>query len=275
VQPIERATAIVQASRFSQRCTVWAPMYRQVTVSGLGHATRDVVATAYLSLLSAWKDYLAHDNHGRPIVFIGHSQGASMLIKLLQTQVDPSPILRKRMVSAILLGGNVQVPPGGTVGGTFRNIPTCRSVSATGCVIAYSSFGTTPPANSLFGRAGKGVSLLSGQGGAGTQQVACVNPVTFSTRSGVLQPFFRTASSQSTGVRVRTPWVTFPGLYTAQCRQSGGASWLQVTATPARSDPRPTVTTSLGPLWGFHLDDVNLALGNLVTDVGLQEAAFG
>ena len=35
VQPAERAAAIVQASRFSQRCTVWAPMYRQVTVAGL------------------------------------------------------------------------------------------------------------------------------------------------------------------------------------------------------------------------------------------------
>jgi hypothetical protein len=75
-------------------------------------------------------------------------------------------------------------------------------------------------------------------------------------------------------VRVLTPWVTFPGLYSAQCRQSDGASWLQVTATPVASDPRPTVTASLGPLWGYHLDDVNLALGNLVADVALQEAAY-
>jgi hypothetical protein len=141
-------------------------------------------------------------------------------------------------------------------------------------VIAYSSFGSPPPANSLFGRAGRGVSLLSGQGGAGTQQVACVNPVTFSSGAGALQPFFRTASARSTGVRVPTPWVTFPGLYTAQCRESAGATWLQVTAMPAPSDPRPTVSATLGPTWGFHLDDVNLALGNLVTDVGRQEAAY-
>ena len=223
---------VVQASRFSQRCTVWAPMYRQITVAGLAHATQTALAIAYDSLLSAWKDYLAHDNHGRPIIFIGHSQGASMLIKLLQTQVDPSPSLRKRMVSAILLGGNVQVPTGRVVGGTFRNIPACGSASQTGCVIAYSSFGSPPPANSLFGRAGRGVSLLSGQGGAGSQQVVCVNPVTFSARVGRLQPFFWSATSRTSGVRVLTPWVTFPGLYTAQCRRSGGASWLQVTATP-------------------------------------------
>jgi hypothetical protein len=274
IQPAERAAAIVQASRFSQQCRVWAPMYRQVTVTALGHAGTAALAIAYTSLLSAWKDYLAHDNDGRPIIFIGHSQGSAMLIKLLQTQVDPSPSLRRRMVSAILLGGNVQVPVGRLVGGTFRHIPACADAAQTRCVIAYSSFGSPPPANSLFGRAGRGVSLLSGEGVAGSQQVVCVNPVTFSPRAGSLQPYFLSATTRTTGVRVLTPWVTFPGLYTAQCRQSGGASWLQVTATPVASDPRPTVSASLGPQWGYHLDDVNLALGNLVTDVGLQEAAY-
>jgi hypothetical protein len=274
IQPAERAAAIVQASRFSQRCTVWAPMYRQVTVAGLGHAGTASLAVAYTSLLSAWRDYLAHDNHGRPVIFIGHSQGSSVLIRLLQTQVDPSPSLRKRMVTAILLGGNVQVPTGRLVGGTFRNIPACSAAGQTRCVIAYSSFGSPPPANSLFGRAGSGVSLLSGQGGAGSEQVVCVNPVNFSSRVATLQPFFVSATARTTGVRVLTPWVTFPSLYTAQCRQSGGASWLQVTATPVATDPRPTVSASLGPSWGYHLDDVNLALGNLVTDVGLQEAAY-
>jgi Protein of unknown function (DUF3089) len=274
IQPAERAAAIVQASRFSQQCTVWAPMYRQITVAGLGHAGTAALAIAYTSLLSAWREYLAHDNHGRPIIFIGHSQGSAMLIRLLQTQVDPSPSLRKRMVSAILLGGNVQVPAGRAVGGTFRNIPACSAASQIRCVIAYSSFGSPPPANSLFGRAGKGVSLLSGQGAAGLQQVVCVNPVNFSSRVGASQPYFLSVTARTTGVRVLTPWVTFPGLYTAQCRQSGGASWLQVTATPAAADPRPTVSASLGPTWGYHLDDVNLTLGDLVIDVGLQEAAY-
>lgn len=273
VQPAETAAAVVQASRFSQQCRVWAPMYRQVTVQGLTHETPAAASIAYRSLLAAWKDYLAHDNNGRPIVFIGHSQGAAVLSTLLQSQVDPSPTLRKRMVSAILLGGNVQVPLGQTVGGTFHHLPLCTSPSQTSCVIAYSSFGSPPPATSLFGRPGTGVSLQSGQRTAAGQQVACVNPVTFSSASGGLEPFFRTVGARSTGVRVRTPWVTFPGLYTAQCSQGGGATWLQVTATPAAGDPRSTVTASLGPNWGYHLVDVNLALGDLVADVGHEEAS--
>ncbi len=277
VQPAETAAAFAQASRFSQVCNVWAPMYRQATSGALakGEATNPaVIATAYDSLLAAWKDYLAHDNNGRPIVFIGHSQGAAMLIKLLEAQVDPSPRLRKLMVSAVILGGNVQVPTGKTVGGSFKNIPTCGSASQTGCVIAYSSFGSTPPVNSFFARPGQGVSLQSGQTSTTGQQVACVNPVTFSSTVGGLQPYFPTATAKTKGVRVQTPWVTFPGLYTAQCVQSGGASWLQVDTNVAAGDPRPTVSQPLGPAWGYHLDDVNLALGNLVVDVSQEEASY-
>jgi hypothetical protein len=276
VQPAELAVAASQASRFSQVCRVWAPMYRQATVYALTHGTitgASVSNIAYASLLSGWRDYIRHDNDGRPIVFIGHSQGAAMLIRLLRTQVDPSPRLRTQLVSAIILGGNVQVPTGRRVGGSFRHIPTCASATSTGCVIAYSTFGSTPPPLALFGRPGRGVSVQSGQKTQAGQQVACVNPVTFSSRAGSLQPYFAAASTKVPGVAVATPWVSFPDLYTAQCRSALGATWLQVTAAPAAGDPRPTVTDSLGPLWGYHLVDVNVALGNLVRDVAREEAA--
>jgi len=75
VQSAEVNAAVAQAARFSQVCRVWAPMYRQVTlaalVKGVGTDPQSV-AVAYDSLLSAWRDYLAHDNHGRPVIFIGH-----------------------------------------------------------------------------------------------------------------------------------------------------------------------------------------------------------
>jgi hypothetical protein len=277
VQKTEIAAAVSQASRFSQICRVWAPLYRQRTEESLaeglgGDPTADEVA--YQSLLSGWKDYLAHDNDGRPIIFIGHSQGAAMLIRLLRRQVDPNARLRKQLVSAIILGGNVQVETGKTVGGSFAHIPTCASPRATGCVIAYSSFGTMPPAASNFGRPGQGVSLQSDQTASAGQQVACVNPVTFSSASGALLPYFLSVTSPVPGVNVATPWVTFPGLYTARCVSQDGATWLQVTPTAVPRDPRPLVTAAIGPDWGYHLSDVNLALGNLVSDVAQEEAAY-
>jgi hypothetical protein len=274
VQQPEIAAAIVQASRFSATCRVWAPMYRQATVQGLATINPTELNTAYQSLLSAWDDYISHDNDGRPIVFIGHSQGAAMLIRLLQSQVDPLPQLRRRLVSAIILGGNVQVPVGRTVGGSFGHIPVCGSAAQTRCVIAYSTFGSTPPSNSLFGRAGRGVSLLSGQRATVGHQVVCVNPATFSDAPGQLSPYFFAPTQQLPGIAVRTPWVTYPGLYIATCEQSSGASWLQVDAAATPGDPRPTVRASPGPTWGYHVQDVNLSLGNLVRAVARQEAAY-
>jgi hypothetical protein len=278
IQPAEIAVAVAQASRFSQVCRVWAPMYRQRTGAsieqGLG-AHPGANQVAYQSLLSGWKDYLAHDNDGRPVIFIGHSQGAAMLIRLLRSQIDPHPALRQQMVSAVILGGNVQVPTGKTVGGSFSHIPTCGSPQATHCVIAYSTFGTLPPATADFGRPGQGISLQSGQTRAKGEQVACVNPVTFSNAKGALQPSFPTLGASVPHVTVTTPWVLFPGLYTAQCKSKRGATWLQITTISRSGDPRPIVTASLGPDWGYHADDVNLALGNLVGDVAREEAAYG
>ena len=276
VQPAEVDAAVAQASQFSRVCNVWAPMYHQETVRALrsgGFFRPAPIATAYESVLSAWRDYLAHDNHGHRVVFIGHSQGAAMLIKLLRAEIDPSPTRRGLLLSAVILGGNVQVATGRDVGGSFRHVPTCTSAGQTGCVIAYSTFGQQPPTASLFGRPGQGVSLQSEQTAVTGQQVACVNPATLSSAPGTLLPLYPTATVPVRGVIVTTPWTSFSGLYTAQCEQVGGATWLQVTATPGSDDPRPEVSATQGPTWGYHANDVNLALGNLVADVATQEAA--
>ena len=110
----ERLVAAAQASRFSQVCRVYAPIYRQITLAALSHPARVTQASAlvaYDGVQRAFRDYLTHYNRGRGIVFIGHSQGASILIHLLQREVDRSPTVRRRLVSALLLGGNVTVPP--------------------------------------------------------------------------------------------------------------------------------------------------------------------
>src|SRR4051794_16584798 len=150
-----RGVAAIQASRFSSVCRVWAPVYRQITVSGLADPgkARDVgFPIAYGDVLAAWRDYLAHDNHGRGVVLISHSQGTGMLTKLVADEIDPRPAVRRRLVSALLIGGNVLVPAGRDVGGSFQHVPACRSTTQIGCVVAYSSFLEQPPDPSIFGR---------------------------------------------------------------------------------------------------------------------------
>ena len=276
VQSNEQLAAQAQASRFSTLCRVWAPMYRQETLPALlssgATATLKAEGVAYASLLAAWKDYLAHDNGGRPIILIGHSQGAAMLIRLLAAQFDTNATMRSRLVSAIILGGNVTVADGRASGGTFRNIPACTSGSQTGCVIAYSSFPSQPPATSLFGIPGQGVSIQSNQTTTKGVEVLCVNPAALGGGSGRLIPYFPDVGAGSG--TVTTPWVQFPGLYTATCKHTGDVTWLGVDDVGTSSDRRPRVTESAGPDWGYHEEDVNLALGNLLADVAAQESAY-
>jgi hypothetical protein len=71
-----------------------------------------------------------------------------------------------------------------------------------------------------------------------------------------------------------TPWVGTPGQYSGRCASGEDATWLQVTPAGPPGDPREPLLETLGPLWGTHLADVNLALGNLVALVGAQSLAY-
>lgn len=288
VDPAETSVAVAQASRFSQVCKVYAPIYPQVTLYGLLHpatVTEQDRAEAFAGALSGWKDYLAHYNHGRGFVLIGHSQGAAILIDLIRSQIDDDPALRKHLVSAIILGGNVTVPVGKTVGGSFEHVPACRAVSQTGCVVAYSSFDTTPPTSTLFGKAGQGVSALSGTSSSTPLEVLCTNPASLRGGPGLLEPYFPSSSviaslgatsptAKALTAKYKTAWVTTPDLYSGTCEYEHGISWLQVDDVAKPGDTRPVVHETLGPTWGLHLVDVNIALGNLVSLVRSQAKAY-
>jgi hypothetical protein len=285
IDPEERAVATAQAARFSQVCRVYAPMYPQLTLADItksGGITLAGALTAYLGVNSAFRDYMAHYNEGRGIVFIGHSQGASMLIALLKYEVDPNPETRRLLVSALLLGGNVTVPVGAAVGGDFQSIPACGSGSQTGCVVAYSSFNGTPPADAFFGRVGTGLNPFGALGSAasGETQVLCVNPAAPGGGTVSLAPYFPTQGlstllgRSAPSVPASTPFVAVPGEYSAHCVNSDGASWLQIDRTTGSTDLRPTVSPTSGPRWGLHTVDVNIALGNLIDLVRSEAASY-
>jgi hypothetical protein len=275
----EGAVAVLQAARFSQVCRVFAPVYRQLTLSALDHPariTRKNVLLAYRSVVAAFHSYLARYNHGRGIVFIGHSQGAIILTELLRRYVDDVPALRRRLVSALLLGGNVTVAKGRTTGGDFRHIPVCTSSHETGCLVAYSSFSRTPPKNSQFGRttSNAGLPLLTPSARLGLQ-IVCVNPASPGGGAGWLEPAFSSLFLPFLRLKgvplVSTAWVALPGRFTARCQSSGNATWLQVHATASQ----PSVLTRLqDPTLGLHVIDVTLAIDNLVHLVSEQAHAY-
>ncbi len=277
----ERLVASAQASRFSQVCRVFAPVYPQITLAALEHPARITLADAlgaYNGVLGAFQNYLAHYSDGRGIVFVGHSQGAVILIRLLQREVDHDATLRRRLVSALLLGGNVTVAKGRSVGGSFVHIPACASRKQTGCVVAYSSFTSKPPPNSQFGRttSDAGVSLLAPRTLDRTRQILCVNPGSPSGGRSGLDPYVPTLVLAYAGntLGATTPWFAFSGGYSGRCRSSRNADWLQVTHSGAGTDRRPDLTRFQQPILGLHLLDVNIALGNLVSLVQDEAAAY-
>ena len=286
-----------QAAPLSRVCDVWVPLYRSQTWASVkkGLAGDDAVmhstfTVAYDSVLPAWQWFLAHTG-GKPVILVGDSQGSAVLIHLISAQLDHEPSVLRRLLVAILVGGNLQVPAGKTAGSTFTNVPLCTSATQTGCAIAFSSYPSEPPANSVFGRPGQGVSLQSGQTAKAGQQIACVNPAALGGGTGDLDPYLLTATQtaqfpgESARLRltepVTTPFVTYPGLYSASCEQGNGATWLQVTSLAGTSRARPVVTDDTvgnlggtGPAWGYHGYEYALTLGNLLHDAAGEEAAW-
>ena len=274
VQPAEVGVAVAQAARFSQVCRVWAPMYRQRTAASGRQAsgpTRGPTPSPTQRPRRHGSDYLANDNDGRPFIFIGHSQGAAMLIRLVRNVIDPTrpcgPGWSRRSSSAATSRSRGQAgrrdlqQRSGVLGA--RPDRLCNRLLLVP---------SRPPAASEVGRPGQGVSLQSGQTTRTGERVLCrTRPPSVAAR--------RSSSPTSSRAAPWPPGPPRPGppiftLHSTLC-QLGGAAWLQVGTTGLPGDRRPTVTEALGPDWGYHPDDVNLALGNLVADVARQELAYG
>ena len=282
----ERHIADQQLARFGSRCRTFAPVYRQVTMTALqgmlaGRMLPVEPDLAYRDVLAAWRYYLAHDNQGRGFVLIGHSQGTSLLTRLIREEIDGKPIQR-RLVSALLVGFNVLVPQGKVVGGEFRTIPLCSRGDQTGCVIAYESFRASapPPASSRFA-----FTDVPGM------QVACVDPAQLTGGDEALRPYFpvhtgifpsMAAWQPGAGAgAISTRFVTVPGLVKSRCVSGADGSYLAISVAANPSDRRADdipgdVLVGGAPLidWGLHPADINLAMGNLVTIVGRQAQAY-
>jgi Protein of unknown function (DUF3089) len=290
VGPEEKGVARAQFARFASKCRVYAPMYRQVTLTALralmgGSPIPVDRALAYNDVLDAWNYYLEHDNHGRGIVLIGHSQGSGVLTKLIKDEIDGKPV-QSRIISALLLGTSLPVPKGKDVGGAFQQMPLCHAANQTGCVITYASFRATapPPANSRFGKV-TGDGMIS----------ACTNPAALGGGSGELHSYLRANSSggivsaaeAAPGPWVKpeqpitTPFVSVPGMLTAECVANDNGSYLAITVHGDPAGPRASDITGdvvvngvVLPDWGLHLIDVNLAMGNLLDIVSQQSKSY-
>jgi pimeloyl-ACP methyl ester carboxylesterase len=281
----------LQFARFGAVCRLFAPVYRQTTLTALRVASGGAPPAGprppagfggYSDVVDAWTYYLQHENKGRGVVLIGHSQGAGVIARLAAAEIDGKPV-QKQFISALVLGAPVLVPPDKDVGGTFKTIPLCRGEDQLGCVINYSTFRDTnpPPPESRFGRGRDGLRAACTnpadlKGGRGTPDSYFLTQGFLNGSGGKTQPDWTTPPT-----RIATPFVKVPGLVSTACESKGEFSWLAMHVNAEPKDPRTDqlageIIRPTGPdwSWGLHLIDVDHSMGDLVRIVGKEAAAY-
>ncbi len=279
-----------QFARFASVCRPFAPIYRQVTLTALrarlsGAKVDWDEKRGYRDIRDAWRDYLDHDNRGRPFVLIGHSQGANVLKRLVAEEIDGKPIQR-RLLSAMLPGTSLLVPKGKDVGGDFKSINLCRASSQIGCAIVWASYRDSipPPASALFG-----VSRDP------AMEAACANPARLEGgsapldailgfpwwRGGVAQGVMPKASWQVDGRRVPTRFARVPGRLSGECVRGAHANYLAVHVNTDPKTPfdreltdKPVIGDNAYPDWGFHVVDMAIVQSDLLRLVKTQSAVW-
>jgi pimeloyl-ACP methyl ester carboxylesterase len=165
-----------QAGAFNGCCRIFAPRYRQAsslsftTMAGDGGKAFDL---AYGDVLRAFDFYMAHDNHGRPFILVGHSQGAFHLARLIEERLDGTPAGR-RMVAAYIIGFNLSE---GDFGKTYKTVTVCATPAQTGCIVQWNS--VLPQASKPAVWAAGEARYVQRYGDDPGKALLCINPLTF------------------------------------------------------------------------------------------------
>lgn len=272
----EKRVAATQFGAFAETCRLFAPVYRQVTLTHLqsmmaGGEYKADAELAYGDVKAAWDRYLETENNGRGVVLIGHSQGARVIDQLLRRDVFGTPS-EELVVSAMPIGYNVY---GDAETGNVGPFEPCVTKGQTQCVMAYVSFRSEapPPAESRFGTAGPD-----------GQRPLCINPGELSGDDGVLDARLAKAgffgldnASFVEGASIETPYAAMPGMLSAECVEADGHTYLAIEVAGDPADPRAddiigdvVVGGEVLADWGLHLIDMNVAMGNLIDIVKAQ-----
>jgi hypothetical protein len=249
-----------QAARLTARCRLFVPIYHQFTMAAL-RWTMSQTAPApgfdipYRDVLAAWKSYLAHDNHGRGVVLVGHSQGAIILKQLIAEQIDGKPA--QKLLVAAYLAGNPDLNAK-----SFHDVKPCAAVDQTGCVVAWSSYLDSYDGPRFFGATPSGTAPL------------CVNPAAIKGGRGPLETYL---SKPSFAPETDPPYVELAGQLTAECVADAQGAALRVHIEPGPAAGLLGVVLqqfSPAPAWGEHPLDISLVQGNMVDLIGSQTLAW-
>ena len=169
---IDQGVLRFQASAFNGCCRIYAPHYRQAGIAAFmkddDAQAQAAFQLAYADVLRAFEYYIAHQNHGRPFIIAGHSQGSLHALRLLQERIAGQP-LQQRLVAAYVVGYFVPMDIEHT------GLPVCRFAAQTGCVLSWN---TVKAGAADSSRKQSPLIWLDGRYQHGTGlKLVCVNPL--------------------------------------------------------------------------------------------------
>jgi hypothetical protein len=255
---VDESAVARQASPFSGCCRVFSPRYRAASYKALmNNAARDAAfGLAYSDIERAFDWYLAHENHGRPFIIAGHSQGAFHIASLLEKRIDGTA-LRRQLIAAYIIGINLGE---GEFGLRFKHVGICNTPAQTGCAVQWNSVLASTNLPEAAHRSQQ--TFVDKYGDRPGKSTLCVNPLTFDRR--------RPAAPASAALGA-VPGA--PGFGALQPLQRG--------AVAARCEQgmlvvEPAASLSLDPLPGgsMHYHDVGLFYADIRANAVLRARAF-
>lgn len=171
-QQLEDGVLRYQVSVFNGCCRIYAPRYRQSTLSAflsLGENAYKAFDLAYSDVLRAFEHYIANENNGRPFVLASHSQGSLHASRLLQQRITTDPELSKRLVVAYVVGAAIPDTK------DYSGLPVCDSATQTGCMVDWNT--TSARTILALGRRNMAMFADGKYTNVGNNTWMCVNPL--------------------------------------------------------------------------------------------------
>ncbi len=123
-----------QVSIFSACCEVFAPRYRQATLSSfiaLERNKRSAFKIAFEDVESSFKFFNKNLRKDRPFIIAGHSQGTMHALKLLK-KIESKPEVFSKFIAAYLVGFSITKSD-------ITPLKACEDNYSINCVVAWNS----------------------------------------------------------------------------------------------------------------------------------------
>ncbi|MDB5705669.1 MAG: hypothetical protein JWN66_2785 [Sphingomonas bacterium] len=245
-----------QVTAFNEVGAIWAPRYRQATFGAFLTSepeAQKALDLAYGDVATAFDQFLKEAGD-RPIILVGHSQGAFHLARLLRDRIAGTP-LGKRVVAAYVVGW----PVSRSADLPRMGLPECAAADQAGCILSWQSFAEPADPALIFDT----FDATTGFTGASRKdtRLICTNPLT------------------------GTPDAAAPAtanLGTLVPDEALSNATIQAGQVPARCDGRgllligapPAVGNYVLPGNNYHVYDYSLVWANVRADAARRLAAF-